>query len=108
MIAGTTASDANDAALAAALAEWTSNRSYADRVRNLRGDSSSPAFAARANGNIYLAVDGTYGRAVTVFDDGAADLLTGGGGLDWFLFNADGDNGAKKDKVTDLHAAEPS
>jgi Ca2+-binding RTX toxin-like protein len=35
-----------------------------------------------------------------------ADVLTGDDGQDWFLFNADGDNQAKKDKVTDLHATE--
>ena len=30
---------------------------------------------------------------------------TGSAGLDWFLFNADGD-GSTRDKATDLHAAE--
>ena len=106
IIAGYTAYDAMDAALAAIMAEWTSARSYADRVRNLRGDASSPTFAARANGGTYLAVDGSHGRAVTVFDDGVKDTLTGEGGQDWFLFNADGDNEAKKDKVTDLRSGE--
>ena len=106
LIAGYTAFDAIDSALAAIMAEWTSDRSYADRVKNLRGDDSSPTFADRANGDVYLAADGSLGRAVTVLDDGVKDVLTGDGGLDWFLFNADGDNEAKKDKVTDLNAAE--
>lgn len=106
IIAGYTAYDAMDNALAAIMAEWTSARSYDDRVRNLRGDASSPTFAARANGETYLAVDDSHGRAVMVFDDGVKDTLTGNGGQDWFLFNADGDDQAKKDKVTDLSAAE--
>ena len=38
-------------------------------------------------------------------DDAAQDVLTGSAGLDWFLFNQDGDGGAK-DKVTDLSAQE--
>ena len=42
----------------------------------------------------------------TVFDDNAMDVLTGSSGLDWFLFNADGENGTKKDKVTDLSGAD--
>ena len=40
---------------------------------------------------------------VTVFDDGASDVLTGSAGRDWFLFQADGDD---KDKVSDLGAGE--
>lgn len=109
LIAGVTAFDANDAALAAVMAEWTSGRSYADRVRNLRGESAgrASAFTLRANGEVYLAVAGNAaGRAATVNDDGDADTLTGDQGLDWFLFNADGENGSKKDKATDLSAAE--
>ncbi len=106
LIAGYTSFDANDAALAAVMAEWTSARSYADRVRNLRGDATSPTFASRANGSVFLAADRTYGQPVTVFDDGAPDILSGGGGLDWFLANLDGDNQAKKDKITDLRSSE--
>src|SRR4051812_15616900 len=67
---------------------------HADRVRNPRGVAFGPTSGTRANGKSFLAVDGTYGRTVTVFDDGA-DVLTGDGGLDWFLFNAGGDNQAK-------------
>ncbi len=106
IIAGYTAYDAIDSALVAIMAEWTSCRSNADRVKNLRGDASSLTFADRANGDVYLAVDGSHGQTLTVFDDGVKDVLTGEGGLDWFLFNADGDNEARKDKVTDLGAAE--
>jgi hypothetical protein len=42
-----------------------------------------------------------------VFDDMVQDVLTGDQGLDWFLFNADGDGDPDtKDKVTDLNASE--
>ncbi len=106
LVAGSTAFDRVDSALAAIVAEWTSARSYAQRVANLRGETASGAFAARANGEVFLAVDGGFGRAVTVFDDGDADLLTGASGQDWFLFNVDGDDDARKDRATDLSAVE--
>jgi Ca2+-binding RTX toxin-like protein len=50
-------------------------------------------------------VDGAHGRVTTLYDD-AADVLTGSAGQDSFVFNADGENGTRKDKVTDLSAAE--
>jgi hypothetical protein len=40
LIAGPTAFDADLAALAAVMAEWTSARNYADRVANLRGTAA--------------------------------------------------------------------
>ena len=108
LIAGYTAFDLNDAALAAILAEWTSARSYRQRVANLSNGtivgSDMSAFGSRSNGGIFLITDGL---GATVFDDGVADMLTGNDGQDWFLFNADGDGDArKKDKVTDLTAQE--
>lgn len=108
LIAGTTAYDAHDAALCAILAEWTSSRSYADRVANLRGDGSEAGrFGARRNGGYFLAVDGTHGHAATVFSDEAIDLLTGSAGLDWFLFNRTADSeDSTRDRETDLSAAE--
>ena len=39
-----------------------------------------------------------------MFDDGAADVLTGSSGQDWFFANLTGTG--VKDKVTDLSAAE--
>jgi Ca2+-binding RTX toxin-like protein len=78
LIGGRTAFDANDAALAAVMAEWTSSRSYADRVANLRGLGTG----LRINGDYFLK---TSGPDATVFDDGSADILTGGAGLDWFF-----------------------
>ena len=60
-------------------------------------------FDNRANGDYFLVADGANR---TVLDDNAVDLLTGSSGQDWFLFNADGESGSKKDKVTDLKADE--
>ncbi len=80
LIAGTTAFDGNQAALAAVRAEWSSARDFATRVANLRGTGSGP----RANGNVFLVASGP---GVTVFDDGAVDVLTGSGGQDWFFAN---------------------
>jgi PKD domain/RTX calcium-binding nonapeptide repeat (4 copies) len=78
MIAGTTAYDANDAALSAIMAEWTSGRSYATRLANLSGTGSGP----RNNGNIFLIASGPN---ATVFDNGVVDELFGGDGQDWFF-----------------------
>ncbi len=86
----------NDAALRSILAEWTSARSYAVRVQNLRDGTGS---VERLNGNAFP-------TDATVHDDRVMDILTGSAGQDWFLFNADGDNNAAKDKATDLHASE--
>jgi Ca2+-binding RTX toxin-like protein len=44
------------------------------------------------------------GPAVTVFDDAAADILTGSSGQDWFIFNAAGPG--TRDKATDLIVGE--
>jgi Ca2+-binding RTX toxin-like protein len=108
LIAGYTAFDAMDPALAAVMAEWTSSRSYAERVKNLRGEQvgREAAFSERANAEVFLAVDGTHSRVTTLYDDDAADVLTGSAGQDWFLFNIDGESGTRKDEVTDLSAAE--
>jgi hypothetical protein len=70
LIAGATAHDEDDAALQAILDEWISGNSYDDRVDNIRNGGG-------ANGAFVF--DDT-----TVLDDGAADILIGGGGRDWF------------------------
>jgi Ca2+-binding RTX toxin-like protein len=38
-----------------------------------------------------------------VYDDAAEDVMTGGAGLDWFIFNADG---SASDSVTDMSTYE--
>ena len=73
--------------------EWTSARAYNVRVQNLLDGTGS---VDRQNGPFFL-------NDTTVHDDGAADVLTGSSGQDWFIFNMDGDGGVK-DKATDLSA----
>ncbi len=78
LIAGSTDFDANDAALRAILAEWSSllpSHVYATRVQNLRDGTGS---GDRLNGAFFL-------TAATVHDDAAVDTLTGKKALDWFL-----------------------
>ncbi len=82
MIAGTTAFDANDRAPRALLAEWTSARTYAGRVANLRGTGSGSDFANRRNGDFFLQATGT---GATVVDDGARDVLFDIPGVDWLF-----------------------
>ena len=100
LVAGFTSYDAVDAALLSLLAEWTSSRSYADRVANLSGTGTG----LRLNGNNFLIAQGA---SRTVFDDGAVDDLTGNAGQDWFLLNLDGDGDpTKRDRVNDKKASE--
>tara|TARA_R110002049_G_scaffold50370_3_gene143006 strand:+ start:3222 stop:21794 length:18573 start_codon:yes stop_codon:yes gene_type:complete len=77
LIGAFTSHDNNDAALDEIAAEWTSGRSYVDRVNNLRDGTS--AFGDRNNGSTFLQA------GVTVFDDGAKDHLQGGRGYDWYF-----------------------
>lgn len=83
LIGGSTAFDADEAALSALQAEWLSARSYANRMANVRG-IANPTFGARLNGGVFL-----QGGAVgaTVFDDGVIDLLIGGSGVDGYFAN---------------------
>ncbi len=92
LIAGTTDFDANEAALALIMQEWTRlDASFAVRVGHMQtGDGLNAD---------YLLTDST------VHDDQTADVLTGSDGDDWFLFNKDGDGGVK-DKVTDMSTYE--
>jgi Ca2+-binding RTX toxin-like protein len=71
LIGGTTAHDADEVALRRIFLEWTSSRSYTQRVNNLR---------TGANGVPVL-------NASTVFNDNAVDRLAGGGSSDWFWAN---------------------
>jgi Ca2+-binding RTX toxin-like protein len=75
LIAAATSYDANDAALAAILADWTSPGDLATRASRL---------GTRITGGISL----RWGQ--TVIDDGAMDVLNGGSDADWlFLFGSD-------------------
>jgi hypothetical protein len=55
-------------------------------VDNLRG-ASNPTFTQRANADYFLAP----GPGGTVYDDGAADTLSGGEGNCWFFGNTSGE-----------------
>lgn len=77
LVDGPTSYDANLAALLAIMAEWTSNKSYADRVQNLiDGGGASPAL----NGQFYIS-------SSTTRDDRRSDMLYGELGQDWFPRN---------------------
>ncbi len=104
LIGGTTAYDADDLALEAIMAEWTSDRDYATRVDNLRGEGAGD----RLNEAYYLiAADAQQPNpAATVFDDDDRDVMTGGHGLDWFFANFEHDDEGRRDRVTDLKATE--
>jgi Ca2+-binding RTX toxin-like protein len=95
LIAGYTSYDDNTLALRSILAEWTSDRDYGVRVANLMNGNGS---GNRSN-------DGFFLNEHTAFDDNAQDVLTGGGGRDWFFAQLGGDK-AKRDLVTDLHGNE--
>ena len=95
VIGDTTSHDADDKALRAILAEWTSVNSYVNRIQNIMG-VSNPTFASRLNGNIFLIPSGA---GATVSNDSAADTLFGAADLDWFLSDA-------LDTVSDAVASE--
>jgi Ca2+-binding RTX toxin-like protein len=75
LIGGGTIYDANDQALRAFLAEWSSDHSLPTRIANLTDGSGS---SDRQNGGYFLNGD-------TLVDDGVTDLLFGDSRVDWFL-----------------------
>ncbi len=86
LIAGRTTSDANVTKLLAMQAEWTSANSYSTRIANLRAGVGSPPASLKATVNVQN-------------DAGEDDLLTGGGGTDWYFKAID-------DLITDLFVGE--
>ena len=96
LIGARTAYDNNASALSAVVAEWSSSRSYVDRIANLRGVGTG----TRANGNTFLKASGPQ---ATIFEDTASDKLTGGSGRDWFFAKL---SGSKKDKINNLDSNE--
>lgn len=68
LIGGTTSYDNDPASLLMILNVWNSADAYATRVANLRNGVGAPKL-----------------DATTVSDDGVADLLVGGSGLDWYF-----------------------
>jgi Ca2+-binding RTX toxin-like protein len=86
LMSGTTSFDANDTALKAILDEWTSARTYSERVANLRTGS----------GPVLSGTGVSLQKGVTVFDDVSTDVLVGGADLDWFLYDLTLDIAADK------------
>jgi Ca2+-binding RTX toxin-like protein len=83
LIAGITNHDSDLSSLLLLRAEWTSTRTFASRVANIKGTGTG----TRLNGNTFL-------DAFTVFADLDTDQLTGGLNNDWFWCN--------ENEVTDL------
>jgi Ca2+-binding RTX toxin-like protein len=79
LIGGYTTHDRDLVALTAIQDEWTSPRSYTNRVANLGGAGTGTGL----NGTYHLRPGSP--AVKTIFDDGAVDQLSGGGGLDWFI-----------------------
>jgi Ca2+-binding RTX toxin-like protein len=76
VIGGTTDFDAVDTALLALLNEWSSSRSFADRVNNILGITTTGLNA------------GTYLNIMTVHDDGAVDNMDAGTGSDLIYYGS--------------------
>jgi hypothetical protein len=84
------------AALSAVMREWTrtdldslsAQASYWLRVSHLENGTglNAPSFTLKGDG-----------RSAMMFDDGAADVLTGAGGSDWFFASS------RSDELTDLN-----
>jgi Ca2+-binding RTX toxin-like protein len=106
LVAGYTAYDEDVPALLAIQAEWTApDVDYLTRVRHLRGE-----LPGGANGSVYLNVAPTaLSPQPTVFDDLAADTLTGAQQLDWFIIDV-GDtitDQVQSEEVVDVTAPGP-
>lgn len=98
LISGTTAFDNDRASLDAVMAEWTSSRSYSERVDNITGDLDLSMDGL--NGEIFLIAD------ETVFDDEAIDWLIGGRGKDLYFAGDDDFSFARFNEVIEEIEAE--
>jgi Ca2+-binding RTX toxin-like protein len=86
LIAGRTAYDADQAALAAILAEWTAAGGYQDRVARLRAGT----------GSLVQPLGIKLAQNQTVFDDTVVDKLWGGSEMDWFFYDPTRDQALDK------------
>ncbi len=91
LIGGFTSFDTQEQALLLIAREWTSNRTYATRITNLRV-STGEVLNGRG---IRLSSSGS---AKTVFDDDTQDKLNGGSGNDWFFADL-GSSDKKRDTL---------
>ena len=78
LIGGITAFAADLQALCAISAEWSSGNNYVTRISHLQGTNPGGL-----NGGYLL-------TSATVSNDGAADVLSGQGGTDWFFAHVQG------------------
>ena len=78
LIGGSTTHDAAPSQLANLRAEWTSDRSYSERIGNLQGTAIT---GTPLNNETYLRNTPTD----TLLDDNAVDNLYGEDDLDWFI-----------------------
>ncbi|MDA1017836.1 MAG: hypothetical protein O3A00_25685 [Planctomycetota bacterium] len=78
LIGGATSFDQDPVALRMLMSEWSSNRSHAARVSNLR-NGTGPVLTAE------LRLE----AGATVFDDNATDYLFGGRRQDWVFADLD-------------------
>ena len=77
LVDGATTHDDNAVALLAILAEWISNHSFVDRMKNLtNGSGSVQGLNETTEGSYFLVPDG---------NDGEFDFLIGGDGKDWII-----------------------
>jgi Ca2+-binding RTX toxin-like protein len=90
LIGGKTSFDQNDAALRSLLSEWTSTRTFDERVNNL----------TLGTGDILQGTGLMLVRGTTVFDSGH-DHLAGGSGQNLLFSAAKGDKGKGKNKDKD-------
>jgi Ca2+-binding RTX toxin-like protein len=81
LISGTIVFEQNVSALRDIHSEWTSARTFDQRVANLMGTGVLP----RLNGESYLNKDAADSIVDTVFADLSSDTLTGGSQQDWFF-----------------------
>lgn len=84
LVSGLTAFDQDRAALDLIMAEWTSDRSYNERVDNLTGDHDLSMDGL--NEEVFLIAEG---EDATVFDDESTDWLLGGRGRDLYFAGED-------------------
>jgi Ca2+-binding RTX toxin-like protein len=77
LVDGASTHDNNGVALLAILAEWISNHSFVDRMKNLtNGSGSVQGLNETTEGSYFLVADG---------NDGEFDFLIGGDGKDWII-----------------------
>lgn len=92
LVSGPVTFDLHIASLIAIMSEWTSSRTFEERIANINGTGIGP----RNNGDAFLQ------PTVTVFDEGALDLLTGGTEDDWFLAQTSNDQVLDQQNLDDV------